>query len=216
MRPGNSLPLGWRLPQCIQPHQIPEWVEAWMSEEPYSTANSEQSDAGNRESDRVQSVSVGASGWSKLLARWSPTVARSDWEPSQRSALAIGFHDVALIVPSWSSRWIGGEVPIRFESGQALDRETVSQNSETAGNDWLEGGCRIPSSLPFAVPMRRVELYVYPEDRWQQNEVGDRAAAILELLIPIVNAWSTLQEVGPEELERLLWGIDPSLTDPVR
>lgn len=220
MRPGNVLPLGWRMPQCIQPHQIHEWIEAWMSDDPYVVSTLQQHGASrlqeDRASDAAQGESNAESAWSKLLARWDPSIARNAWEPAQRSALAIGSQDVALIVPSWSSRWIGGESSTRGRRQHESEHEDRTESAFPSSSGGVEEECWIPTSSSAPVPLSRVELYVHPEDRWQQNEVGDRAAAILEYLVPILNAWTKMPEVGPKELERLLWELDPSLLDPVR
>jgi hypothetical protein len=212
MRPGNTLPLGWRLSQCIQPHQIPEWIEAWMRDEPFRSMQREW----DRETETPRSDSNEVSEWSMQLTTWDPAVARNAWDVSQRTALAIGSNDLALIVPSWSSRWIWEGRSMGLGRRHASDREAESQMEFSSQDRSLRDLCAIPSWLSSAGPLSRVELFVHPEDRWQQNEVGDRAASILEFLVPILNAWTKLQEVGPEELERLLWTLDASLIDPVR
>lgn len=168
------------------------------------------------EANPPRSDSNGISEWSKQLTRWDPAVARNAWDGSQRTALAIGSSDLALVVPSWSSRWIWEARSIGLGPGDAAEREADAQMAHSSQDSSLRDQCAIPDWLATPVPLSRVELYVHPEDRWQQNEVGDRAAAILEFLVPILNAWTKLQEVGPAELERLLWTLDASLIDPVR
>jgi hypothetical protein len=64
--------------------------------------------------------------------------------------------------------------------------------------------------------LQGLELYVLPDDRWQQNEVSDRAAAVVESMLPILRAWLECSEDRSEQLEELLGKMNGILLDTVR
>jgi hypothetical protein len=60
------------------------------------------------------------------------------------------------------------------------------------------------------------ELYVSPNDRWQQNEVSSRAPEILDQMRLLRDAWLGFDDPADTGLTRLLLEWDESLWRPVR
>jgi hypothetical protein len=109
IRPGTLLPLGLRIPQFIQPHQIGTILDDWVTSQPSSGQDSSIQEAGD----------------SLTLARLIPMAGwqRSQWPAQHRSAMAWCGSEMALMVPSWSARWrppSQREIAVNYDSFNAL------------------------------------------------------------------------------------------------
>jgi hypothetical protein len=80
-------------------------------------------------------------------------------------------------------------------------------------------------SLVDSEETQRVELFATPDDRWQQNEVSQRAQAILEELTLHRNDWlrcclasgATLEDSTAPEDQSIEWKpLSSELTHPIR
>jgi hypothetical protein len=218
LRPGGRLELGLRCSQFLQPHHLASLIEDWI----------EWEGGGPSGSDGFQSPDVAAVdrqeefGWTWATLILSCGIARDRWLPYQRSAFAMGEQDIALIVPSWSVRWS------RHDGGVSHGDAVGSAVGSTAGLPTASDEVVIGASSrreelePWLTQedavgaFSRVELFVMPEDRWQQNEVSNRAPDIVEALIPLRNAWLAYGGDGSNRLRELLWALDESLLNPVR
>lgn len=214
LRPGGRLELGLRCSQFFQPHHLAWLVEDWIERDGGGAA---VGDVFQSPDDLVMDRRE-ESGWTWATLILSCGIARDMWLPYQRSAFAVGEEDIALIVPSWSARWSrhGGGVADRDAVGStvglfaALDEVVDGASSRREEFEpWL-------TTEDAVGAFSRVELFVMPDDRWQQNEVSNRAPDVVEALIPLRNAWLAYGGDGSKRLRELLWELDESLLNPVR
>jgi hypothetical protein len=74
--------------------------------------------------------------------------------------------------------------------------------------------CRWAADTDIAgLAISRIELFATPDDRWQQNEVSQRAQAVVEELTEHRDAWLKIC-IGSKELERV--PLSRELTHPMR
>ena len=113
LRFGDLLPLGVRIPEILQPHEVGSLLNWWFNEEE------------NRESD------------SECLEKMLDLPI--DSEVRVGAAIAIGNNQTHVTTPSWSCRF-----------------------SETPENK------------------NHAQLFAKPDDRWEQNEVSQRATVMVD------------------------------------
>ncbi len=215
LRPGAHVDLGRRFSQFIQPQHLLHWIDTWLQDRPADDTDEVECDYPSNEPDSVNDrVKLD---WDPVASFWECGMARDQWPAPLRSALALGDKDVALMLPSWSSRWtwtrndatendrldamgVGSE-RADVHSAAHIALENILHPNLHRGDGWILQG---------------LELYVLPDDRWQQNEVSDRAAAVVESMLPILRAWLECSEDRSEQLEELLGKMNGILLDTVR
>lgn len=108
--------------------------------------------------------------------------APSQWPSQRQYALSIHKDQTHLVVPGWSGRW-----------SKNRSYESDSHANETTGL--------------FAAE-ERVELYAFPDDRWQQNEIGMRASTVVETLTiardKVLQQLSNPEAIGSVNLDEQL------------
>ena len=213
LRPGAHVDLGRRFSQFIQPQHLLHWIDTWLQDRPVD--ETDEGDYDSSESDPVKERVK--SDWDPVASFWECGLARDQWPATLRSALALGDMDVALMLPSWSSRWA-------WTRSDATENDRV--DAMGAGNErtGVHPSALIALENIFHPNLHRrdgwtlqgVELYVLPDDRWQQNEVSGRAAAVVESMLPILRAWLDCSDDRSEQLEELLGKMNGILLDTVR
>lgn len=195
IRPGTQLPLGLRFAPLLQPHHLGPLIDSWIenagndADEPETTTHSEQSQGQTLPSDSLprepETVSMDVCTIESLL-EWSGQ-PRDRWPLQHRTAVAVCNSELAMMLPSWSARWV---MP----------------------NNLIE-----PMMNPDETPsVQAVELFVMPDDRWQQNEVSQRVPEIREAMASIRDAWLRSSGSNDASWQTTLRELDEALWKPVR
>ncbi len=113
-----------------------------------------------------------------------PPTSSLDWESNHLLAWAATDNEYSIITPAWTAR--------------VCVAETIKENPN-----------RADLSIDAITPMASWQVYVNPDDRFQQNDIADRVESVVKKLSEIATTlrdaiYGTEGKIGMQELQKVL------------